>query len=400
MTHTLQLIGNIDSSMSLKVDEQIEQELSQLANKPTGLIFDCSDLNYISSSGLRILLKYKKLYKDVKIINLSNENYNIFEITGFTKIMEVSRAMRQIDLAKCELVGEGGNGAVYRINDEEIVKVSKHEKGEESLIREQEKIKEAFLLGMPTVISFDTVECSDGRKGIVMEALDSRSVGHYISEDPKRMDEIIPKYVDLFRQTNALETDSCLFHNIKERLRSYLTLPTRIINDEEAAMFESILDVIPDSKHLVHFDGHTGNVLMHGAKNERSLMLIDLGDTGYGHPVLEIAGMMFLMLEPDFNVGKTMSETVTGMSKALNHEFCRKVMAEMFHETDPEKLDHLYEQAALVGRVKSAFVGQKWGKLAPHEDIRIYVHQLVRQTVTLIPQIREAVKELVQRMDA
>lgn len=397
MKQTIKLTGRLDTATAQSVDATIAGEIAQQAEKPTELVFDCSELDYISSTGLRVVLKYKKLFPQMEVINASNDIYNVFDMTGFTRIIDVKKALRRVNLDECQLLGEGGNGAVYRINDEEIVKISKNPKGDEALIRESEQVREAFLLGMPTVISFDTVDCGDGRKGVVMEALDSQSLGAYLAENPSRMDDIIPKYVELFRQTNAIETDSPLFRNTKEWLRWHLTLPGRVINDEEAAMFSGLLDEIPDSNHLVHFDGHVGNVLMYGPKDNRSLMLIDLGDTGTGHPILEIAGMAFMMLEPDYAKGCTASEKTTGMPREMQREFCRRMLAERYHVTDPAELDELFRQASLIGRLKSAFIAQRWASIIENEKFKGFMINLVRETITLVPEIKEAIRQFVAR---
>lgn len=394
----IELKGRLDTTSVGDVKKEID---AQLANIPANehLMIDCSQLEYISSSGLRMFLVIVKMHPDMEITGVNTEVYNVFEMTGFTRILKVSKAMRKIDLSKCKLVGEGGNGAVYRINNEEIVKVSKMPQGEAALVHESEQVKEAFLMGVPTVISFDTVDSGNGHKGIVMEALDSDSLGQYIAEDPSRMDDIVPKYVNLFRQANAVNVDSPLFHDIKEWLRSLMQLPERVVNDEEAALLTSILDEIPDSNHFVHFDGHVGNVLMYGEKNDRNLMLIDLGDSGTGHPVLEIAGMTFMMLEPEYGKGVTVAEKITGMSRELNREFCRRVLSELFNVTDTELLDKLVYQASLIGRVKSAFVAQRWASKISEGQFADFLRHLVSETLTLVPEIKEAIREIVKMMD-
>lgn len=394
---TIELKGHLDTNKVAEVKAEIDRQLANLDNAEH-LVIDCHNLEYISSSGLRIIIGIKKSHPNMEVTGVSAGVYNVFEMTGFTRILDISRALRRIDPDQCQLIGEGGNGAVYRINDEEIVKVSKYAKNDEALIRESEQVREAFIMGVPTVISFDTVEMTNGQKGIVMEALDSQSLGAYITEHPESLDDIVPKYVNLFRQSNAISTDSPLFHNTKEWLRWHLTLPQRIINDEEAALMETILDAIPDDNKFIHFDGHVGNVLMQGAQDNRSLMLIDMGDAGTGHPVLEIAGWAFMMLEPDYAEGNTMSERITGMTRQLQRDFCRRVLAEMFHVTDAAELDHLMHEAALVGRVKAAFMAQRFATIVPDEKFRRFIVQNVRETLTLVPEIKAAIHFFVEKM--
>lgn len=394
---TIALTGHLDTSKVADVKKYIDGKIADL-DVNEHLVIECNELEYISSSGLRMFLGIMKKHPNMEVTGVCPDVYSVFEMTGFTRILNVHKALRKIDISGCKLLGEGGNGAVYRINDEEIVKISKHSQGDEALVKESEQVKEAFLMGVPTVISFDTVDSGNGHKGIVMEALDSDSLGTYLTQNPDRMDAVIPKYVELFRQTNAVQTDSSLFRDTKEWLRSLLMLPTRIINDEEAALLSSLLDEVPDSNHFVHFDGHVGNVLMYGPQDDRNLMLIDLGDAGTGHPVLEIAGWAFMMLEPEYAEGASTSERITCMSRSMSRDFCRRMLAEMFHVTDAAELDDLVRKAALVGRLKSAFIAQRWANVVDDENFRNYFVRLVRETLDLAPEIKEAVRFFVGKL--
>ena len=56
------------------------------------LVFDLTDLEYISSAGLRVLLKVQKYMNkkgDFKLIHVSEVIEEIFEITGFSDILTI-----------------------------------------------------------------------------------------------------------------------------------------------------------------------------------------------------------------------------------------------------------------------------------------------------------------------
>lgn len=83
------LIGRLDTAASAEV----EQNLKPLHEKSKqNIVFDCQQLQYISSSGLRILLGVLKYAKPsgcrVVIKNLSTELKNVFAMTGFDKLFE------------------------------------------------------------------------------------------------------------------------------------------------------------------------------------------------------------------------------------------------------------------------------------------------------------------------
>ena len=77
-TLTLYLAGRIDANNAAEVEAEISQELA----KNPGLVpvFDAGELKYISSAGLRVLLKFRKQFgKNLDVLNVSNEVYNIFD---------------------------------------------------------------------------------------------------------------------------------------------------------------------------------------------------------------------------------------------------------------------------------------------------------------------------------
>ena len=86
-TVMIKLSGRIDSTNSADIENDI---LKQLEGKTdTAVTLDVEELEYISSAGLRVILRVKKTWPDVRIINASPEVYEILETTGFISILEV-----------------------------------------------------------------------------------------------------------------------------------------------------------------------------------------------------------------------------------------------------------------------------------------------------------------------
>ena len=86
---TLELKGKLDSVTSSNLDETISRLLAA-GNKK--LILNLTDLNYISSAGLRVFLGAAKKLQYTKgrmtLANLRNEVKNVFDICGFTPLFE------------------------------------------------------------------------------------------------------------------------------------------------------------------------------------------------------------------------------------------------------------------------------------------------------------------------
>ena len=84
------LIGRLDTPASLEVAPQ----MNELAEDAGGtIILDCTELAYISSSGLRIFITLRKAAaaKGGKVIvrNISNEIRSVFMMTGFLNLFEI-----------------------------------------------------------------------------------------------------------------------------------------------------------------------------------------------------------------------------------------------------------------------------------------------------------------------
>ena len=88
------LTGRIDSANALQVEKDIRAQLDGKDAMPIEL--DASGLEYISSSGLRVILRLRKQYPDITITGVSPEVYEILEMTGFTEMMKVIRSYRSV----------------------------------------------------------------------------------------------------------------------------------------------------------------------------------------------------------------------------------------------------------------------------------------------------------------
>ena len=87
---TASLIGRLDTPASLEIANDIEN-LKEAASGT--IILDCTQLSYISSSGLRLFLTLRKAAaeKHGKVIvrNISDEIRSVFMMTGFLNLFEI-----------------------------------------------------------------------------------------------------------------------------------------------------------------------------------------------------------------------------------------------------------------------------------------------------------------------
>ena len=85
---TFALDGKLDTMTSPDLDAQIREVLDDVQE----LILDFTDLKYISSAGLRVLLATQQDLPDggaLKIINVDPVIMDILEVTGFSEILTI-----------------------------------------------------------------------------------------------------------------------------------------------------------------------------------------------------------------------------------------------------------------------------------------------------------------------
>ena len=87
---TMEITGWLDTQTA----PQLGEALSQLDDNVTSLVFDFSKLEYISSAGLRqVVSAYKKMAgkEGFKIVNVSNEVFDVFRLTGFDQKIQIEK---------------------------------------------------------------------------------------------------------------------------------------------------------------------------------------------------------------------------------------------------------------------------------------------------------------------
>ena len=84
----LELKGRLDTNTSVELENALKDEI-----KENLVILDFKDLEYISSSGLRVLLSLRKrldsLNKKLEIHNINSVVKEVFTVTGFINILDI-----------------------------------------------------------------------------------------------------------------------------------------------------------------------------------------------------------------------------------------------------------------------------------------------------------------------
>ena len=83
----VKVIGRLDTITSQKLEEALSNNIDGV----NVVTFDFEKLNYISSSGIRILLTTRKKIENTKVLNPTKEVMEVFEITGLSEIFNIQK---------------------------------------------------------------------------------------------------------------------------------------------------------------------------------------------------------------------------------------------------------------------------------------------------------------------
>ena len=343
-TLTLYPHSRIDSSNAGTVQTLSEEFIAQY--KPVNLIVDADDLEYLSSAGLRVILKFRKAFPNLKVIGTSSEVYDIFEMTGFTEMITVERGYRKLSVDGCEVIGKGANGTVYRLDSDTIIKVYADPEALPDIQRERELARRAFVLGVPTAIPYDVVKVGN-LYGSVFELLNAKSLANLLCEDPSGIDRYVDMSVDILKIIHATDVLPEDMPDMKEIALDWVNFLKTHLPEDTWSKLHSLVKAVPDSLRMIHGDYHVKNVMVQNSE----ALLIDMDTLCHGDPVFEFASIFnaykgFYMpdqyLTPD-------AGSFLGIPADSDRLFYRKTLEQYFGTTDDALLKQIEDKAALIG---------------------------------------------------
>ena len=284
---TVVIDGNLDSSTAPKLEAQLD------VTGVREIVVDFTECPYISSAGIRILLMAHRRMAAAggKFIarNLSPTVREIFDLTGISRVITITKTAREISIEGRELLSSGVCGECFRLDDETVVKLYKD--GVDLGMAELEKryAQAAFVLGIPTAVSYDVVTCGT-RSGIVFELLNAELFSAVIRRDPQQIDRHAKRLADLATSLHAAKGDEEVLPRLKDRIRDYINQLHGVFEPAEIALLLARLEVIPDADTCVHFDLHSSNIM----EQDGELVIIDMGDFSIGSNYFDI-GLLYLI---------------------------------------------------------------------------------------------------------
>ncbi|MBR4768042.1 MAG: anti-sigma factor antagonist [Lachnospiraceae bacterium] len=282
---TIALEGHIDSANANETEAAINEIRS--ANPSKAIVFDCEALQYISSAGLRIILRTLKAVPQTSLVNVSSEVYDVLEMTGFTEMMEVKKGYRVLSVEGSEVIGAGSNGKVYRIDRDTIVKVYRNPDALPEIHRERELARTAFVLGVPTAIPYDVVRIEGGGYGSVFELLNAKSYASLLDSGEKTTDEIAKMSIDLLKIIHGTIVKPDSMPDMRAVAVDWIRFLEPHLPKEQYDKLLAMMEAVPEDDHMLHGDYHIKNIMLQNGES----LLIDMDTLCHGHPIFELASM-------------------------------------------------------------------------------------------------------------
>ena len=295
MNHSVeneQFVINMPESISGKNSSEIEQELSAVlaGNEGYPVVLDCMNMKYISSAGLRVLLKIEQEILDgdtMTLKNVSREVYEILEMTGFVDIFHVTKKLKHMSVSGKERIVTGVNGDLYRIGHDMMVKVYHAGVTMEEVEREHTLTQKALAAGIPTPISFDYVQVGEGQYGIVYEEIQGQSLADVLQKDISRLVPLSKQLGELVRRIHAMDVHMSGLPSIKERYRTWIAQMRRKNPSYDVKKLEALVESMSESHSFVHGDINLNSVFL----TDDGLLFMDMGSCGYGHPIFDLQAL-------------------------------------------------------------------------------------------------------------
>ena len=334
------LSGHIDSANAEEVKSELFGKIGDAAGPVT---VDASGLEYISSAGLRILLQLRKKHAELHITDVSPEVYEIFDVTGFTQMMDVSRAYKKVSIDGCEVIGKGANGTIYRIDKDNVVKVYNNADALEDIQHEREVARLALILGIPTAISYDIVKVGDSY-GSVFELLNARSFSKILETEPERIDWCVSEYVELLHKIHDTEVPEGKLPDMKKTALGWAKFMKDHLPEETGSKLVKLVEDVPYSNHMIHGDYHTKNVEL----TNDEVLPIDMDTLAVGDPVFEFASI-YNALIGFYELNHDGVVEFQGFSYDTSVTFWNKVMAAYAGTDDAAVIESLSDRARIIG---------------------------------------------------
>jgi len=361
----LDVKGKIDSSNAA----EFEQKIFELSNDSNEVILDLKDLEYITSAGLRGVLKLKKAKGNLEAINLNSAIYEIFEMTGFSEVITVHRKRRQLSCEGCEEIARGAIGVIYRLDADTILKVYDNTIPLETLYQGQEVLKKLFINDVPCAIPFDIVDVGESH-GAVYEMLDAVTLSQYMTNHPDEIESVAAKNAKLLKTQHSNPLPDGILPSVKDVMGGWLVELEDVLPKEDLDRCREIIEGFSDAKSFLHMDYHPKNQMI----KDGEIIIIDLDDACVGDPMADIGSMLMTMRKLDW--GEERVRKTLGITTEQKDRYA-KAFFETYFEMQGEELQAKLDSLLPIARIRSLYA--RLHLIMPEDQKKALIAAMVKE---------------------
>ncbi len=282
------------------------------------------------------------------------------------------RKYREVSVDGCVQIGRGAKGDVYRYDDELVIKVFNNNNTYRDVEKEIALSRRAFILGIPTAISFGIVSVGD-RYGAMYELVDSETVSRHIERAPGQVEVYAKLMAELAHNIHSIEVSAeDDFPEVSERLLDYINGGVAREDEVLAGRCRKLIEELPPCNTLVHGDFHTGNVFIQRGEP----LLIDMDRISRGHPIAELSDLYYFYValgEDD----PAVVEKFMGFSYQTARQFFDLFLKYYLGSEDEDRLRDVKRKASLLGCTRTIRRLNKKGK--PDEAGRAVIDRCLKR---------------------
>lgn len=340
------LEGKIDAANAVEVQKKIH--IIRSKNPSGNMVLDLEKLSSLSKEGLKVLMALPKQEQNLSMINASPKIYELLDRIGLTFLINVKKALPQLSLEQCEIIGQTAKGTLYRFDEETIVKRYINGISAETLEQERKHAQIALSYGVPTITSYEIVQCDHGY-ATLYKLRNAVTLSSAINSNPDKRDAYTNMYAALLKRLHSTETKPGALPDAKEIYQGKINTMAKYLIEEEFTKLQAFINAVPDRNTIIHGDFHPGNVML----QDNKLFLIGMDDLSIGHPIFDFLSMYLthvtLTTWPE-QLKQTLSLSVDQISKLWD-----ATLKNYFQTSATSYLNSLTRQMELYAGVKTTW---------------------------------------------
>lgn len=261
--------------------------------------------------------------------------------------MEMS--IKQVNMAEWTLCGEGGRGRAYSNPDMpgKLLKMNVAIGGLEWTENDFRLSRRVHEMGISSPEVYELVCDGEGRYGMIVENLPEKiSFARLVANDPSRLDDVAHRFAGETKKLHSTSCDTSLFEPMATRFEHAIQ-GAGCLSERVKDKLCAILGCIEPGNSCLHGDLHFGNMV----QCSRGDVWIDLGEFGYGNPLVDLTQMYMLANR----MGEERSQRDFHMSAALLLEFYKRFEHYMYGDLSDAALADLHRRFDMISLVRYGY---------------------------------------------